>query len=681
MLASSAACSSEPVDSGVGALQSSADDAGVARERDGREPADTPRSEGCSAACAAVEACCGGRCVDLSSDAAHCGACDVACGGQQATSACVEGECTIQACTEGFVDCNGRAADGCEVLEAGLPGTPRLVSPMQGEYTGSVHAESSRIPRLRWSAPASTGTCGTLRYELQLDDSCERTNVSACSFPSPEATATDVEETSWVPGEPLSASTTVPVGATYFWRVRACESAGRCSAWSEVRYLNVGRLRDDLNGDGYSEVIALSNHGESRVHTLVVPGGPTIASNAMVPFEAPLDIFGDVRFVGDVNGDGFMDAVCAQDDAGRYANAVPPVSYLGAGLLLGGPVLSELSFVQLPERVANLSVAGLGDWNADGFDDFAVAVASFSAESTAESSLRVYPGGVSFDAERAVDIAVPPTTTPVEFGNNLEGAFDLDADGYSDLAIMDGDDGRIHIVRGGPAASAVIGLSLSTGVPCYYYQGARLARAGDMNGDGIAELAARCGNRVLVYAGGRTPALEPVWETLVGELVSAYTQDIVGGFDLGQDGLADLVYSRHAATGEPFSLASTVTPMILAGSPELGRASQPVPFGGPATTPAFNGGMTIGDYDGDGRKDVILPSVVTESNGLRSYVLRRFSGEPVASSNEPCAQPSSSFESVGNWCNAPYEDIRDTYVAPGGGEQSVGDSFGYLLGR
>jgi hypothetical protein len=36
--------------------------------------------------------------------------------------------------------------------------------------------------------------------------------------------------------------------------VRACRP-DKCSDWSEVRYVNVGRLFDDFNGDGYSDVI------------------------------------------------------------------------------------------------------------------------------------------------------------------------------------------------------------------------------------------------------------------------------------------------------------------------------------------------------------------------------------------------------------------------------------------
>lgn len=52
---------------------------------------------------------------DLSSDPTRCGRCDNVCSFQNAAAACVEGECVIDACLEGFADCNDSEGDGCEV--------------------------------------------------------------------------------------------------------------------------------------------------------------------------------------------------------------------------------------------------------------------------------------------------------------------------------------------------------------------------------------------------------------------------------------------------------------------------------------------------------------------------------------------------------------------------------------
>jgi hypothetical protein len=620
----------------------------------------------CAASCGEAEVCCAGQCIDVRSDIDHCGECELACAAQQAEMACVDGACAIQQCAAGFVDCNGRAADGCEQVDVGVPSVPRLVSPMQGEYTGSVHAERSLRPSLRWAAPANSGTCGRVAYEIELDDSCQRSTLATCAFASAELSERGVTTTLWTPAQSLPVKAEVPVGSSYAWRVRACELADRCSSWSEVRYLHVGRLRDDLNGDGYSDVIALSRDGESTFRTLVVPGGTSLAGATIAPFEAPNDAFADVRFVGDVNGDGFVDAVRVQ--ALALPDPVPDTpAFVAAALLLGGPVLADLQIVRLPERVQFLSVAALGDWDLDGFDDFAVGESTSTAEASATSGVRIYPGAASLDVAGASPITVPAATTPGAFGNELEGGFDFDADGHPDLAIMDGDDGRIHIVRGGPERARSVSVSLSAGDQCNYFEGARLARAGDMNGDGVSELAARCANRVLVYAGGRSPSLEPVWQFVVGEAGSFYGADIAGGFDLGQDGLADLLFHTRVGT--------TLTLVMLPGSSALGPASEPVSFGGNFSEAALEDGITVGDHDGDGRFDVIVPV------DFPLNALRRFSGAAAAPAGAECSQPSSSFELVGNWCDAASEDVEDTYRTPAGDERVVGDSFGFTLAR
>ncbi len=93
----------------------------------------------CGSACAAangVAACAMGRCavascsagfadcdmnpgngceVDTRSSASNCGACGAVCAMPNATAACAAGRCTLGACLAGFADCDGVAANGCEV--------------------------------------------------------------------------------------------------------------------------------------------------------------------------------------------------------------------------------------------------------------------------------------------------------------------------------------------------------------------------------------------------------------------------------------------------------------------------------------------------------------------------------------------------------------------------------------
>lgn len=67
-------------------------------------------------ACADGQASCGGRCVDVASDVANCGACGRVCALPRAIARCVAGQCAIALCETGFGDCNGRAEDGCDTF-------------------------------------------------------------------------------------------------------------------------------------------------------------------------------------------------------------------------------------------------------------------------------------------------------------------------------------------------------------------------------------------------------------------------------------------------------------------------------------------------------------------------------------------------------------------------------------
>jgi len=52
--------------------------------------------------------------ADLRTDGQRCGACNTRCDLANATATCAAGRCTVGACSEGFGDCDGNAANGCE---------------------------------------------------------------------------------------------------------------------------------------------------------------------------------------------------------------------------------------------------------------------------------------------------------------------------------------------------------------------------------------------------------------------------------------------------------------------------------------------------------------------------------------------------------------------------------------
>src|SRR5438876_691503 len=58
---------------------------------------------------------CSEACVDLKADADNCGACGTRCAFAHGAAACSNGVCTLGTCAQGYADCDGRPANGCEV--------------------------------------------------------------------------------------------------------------------------------------------------------------------------------------------------------------------------------------------------------------------------------------------------------------------------------------------------------------------------------------------------------------------------------------------------------------------------------------------------------------------------------------------------------------------------------------
>jgi len=81
--------------------------------------------------CPIDQACCSGACVLTDSDPANCGSCGFACDLPNATSSCVGGKCSLEACLQGWENCDQKAANGCEANTC--PCAPNATEPC---YTG-----------------------------------------------------------------------------------------------------------------------------------------------------------------------------------------------------------------------------------------------------------------------------------------------------------------------------------------------------------------------------------------------------------------------------------------------------------------------------------------------------------------------------------------------------------------
>ncbi|MCA9526342.1 MAG: hypothetical protein KC549_08620, partial [Myxococcales bacterium] len=132
----------------------------------GWHDADGDPANGCEYACQAAgdEVCngrdddCDGRTdegFDLQRDPSHCGRCDRACVTPNATPACVDGDCAIEACADGRWDNNQQVADGCEYACLVTRGGVEACDEIDNDCNGTVD-DGFDLNR----DPANCGLCG-----------------------------------------------------------------------------------------------------------------------------------------------------------------------------------------------------------------------------------------------------------------------------------------------------------------------------------------------------------------------------------------------------------------------------------------------------------------------------------------------------------------------------------------
>jgi len=204
------------------------------------------------------------------------------------------------------------------------------------------------------------------------------------------------------------------------------------------------------------------------------------------------DLFGwSVSGAGDVNGDGFSDLIVGarDDDFGGVDSG-------SARVLSGvdGSILYNFYGDSSYDRFG-WSVSGAGDVNADGFDDFIVGARN-NRSGASRGSARVFSGIdgsilYNFVGDSPDDL----------FGESVSGAGDVNGDGFADFIVgawrddnngsrsgsarvFSGIDGSVLYNFDGESANELFGYSVSG--------------AGDVNGDGFADLMFYTASTVMV---------------------------------------------------------------------------------------------------------------------------------------------------------------------------------------
>lgn len=288
----------------------------------------------------------------------------------------------------------------------------------------------------------------------------------------------------------------------------------------------------DVNGDGYEDVIvgapgydagqeyegaAFIFHGSAAG---LLGTDPSTAPTQLESNQTHSDFGSTVAGAGDVNGDGFGDVIVGARsyDAGQTNEGVAFV-FLGSarGVADGSPANAA---AQLESNQAEAyfgdTVSGAGDVNGDGYADVIVSAFWYDAGQTNEGAAWVFHGSSAGIASGN------PSTAAAQIESNqaqasqyqlsVASAGDVNGDGYADVIVglYEYDDGEISeglalIFLGGPlgigngnpsnADGGIHGDSTFAGL------GSTVAGAGDVNGDGYADVITRANNQAYVFLG------------------------------------------------------------------------------------------------------------------------------------------------------------------------------------
>ena len=255
----------------------------------------------------------------------------------------------------------------------------------------------------------------------------------------------------------------------------------------------------DVDGDGVPDyVIGATQHNTTAPGYAVVFSGATGAVLFTLMGTTPGGQFGhSVAGAGDVDGDGKADII-----VGAYRAAMSGMSEVGYASVFSGATggLIRTHMGSAAHDLFGDCVDGVGDFNCDGYDDYAIGAGqtqAFGNTSFGPGYVNVYSG---FNGA-LIDTLVGNTIGD-HFGATVCGIGDVTGDGTPDLAVGAQTStgvagaGFVRIFAGGPTAPLAVVTTMDGSLPVYgggvgnlsQRFGTDIDLIGDVDGDGSAEI-------------------------------------------------------------------------------------------------------------------------------------------------------------------------------------------------
>jgi hypothetical protein len=280
------------------------------------------------------------------------------------------------------------------------------------------------------------------------------------------------------------------------------------------------------------------------------------------------------------------------------------------------------------------AVASAGDVNGDGYDDVLIGAPGFDGAASDTGIVYVYHGGPAGLAPLPAWSASGDSQGSARFGEALDGAGDVNGDGFDDVLVgapsfdaANPNAGKAYLYLGGPTGLAALPAWTSVGDD---EADARFAwsvsSAGDLNGDGCADVAVgapgydtsvypAAPGTAFVFTGGPSGlSATPAWTSSgEGQPEALFGAEVASAGDVNGDTFDDLIVGAPAFDVSLPDLRNAGKAYLyfggVSGLPATASSTCTGPLGDHQSFGNWIAG--VGDINGDGYDDVLfgMPSL------------------------------------------------------------------------